>query len=283
MMRILMAVAIVFLCSGGWAQGSKPAKVDTSTKAGNSEMVSPETGSTILIGSGKRGWIRVHGNKRNPDSPFADRIDFVDDHGMIRKTIEPRRGKRESMITTDPTGRYAVILEDPGIVSESKNIIITFLDDEGNKSWDLDLCCDVGGWYRVHFSEDGSLLAVTDVGEGGTCVSGEDGYTAPPGCLGLRIMRPSGEVVYQEVHGSDPLLSPHGQYAAFRTPDGYRLLDVKRNQVEKIPAPPCGTASAVHDDGLVGFSYGPGCPGRVYVSGKGLVIWDQYKEEYQKK
>jgi len=185
------------------------------------------------------------------------------------------RGKSGIEVLKVPRGgKYVGSVEFHGKAvrfSGDSGMAVRYYDGIGKEMWSVDLCCDTGGSDdRIYTSEDGEIVVVTDTGEGGECISGEDLFAAPSGCVGLRVFTSDGKEIYRELHGGFPMISPKGRFIVFTTPQGWRLLNTAGKKAEMLPKVSKSAPMTPTDDGVVPYSWSPGKPGYRYTVGKGL-------------
>jgi len=293
--NIGFVLSVMMFGSAGFTQGSKPA----GKEQGGGMQLSLETSATLLQAGpiaattledshkGKK-WIKVHKRLGDESFPWAIRSEFMNEMGQVTgELIQGQKVEGREIVLLLPSRQADVLAtieyRGPSEMRRSPDNpgwVVRFFDKTGNERWRTFLCCDSGGSLenRVILSEDGSIIALLDAGEGQLCYAGERGYPAPPGCVGLRIFTAEGREILREPKGGGVMISPKGKYVLYWINDvGYFMVDTIRKKSHKLPALPVDSDSAwaVDDNGDVNFyrhdgSVPPGSRKYKYRLGKGL-------------
>jgi len=283
-----MMVVILVVAARGWAQGSRPVgEVEsrndrtplatsgttvTASNAGTDTQAKVTRTGTSESLRGYRLRLGVHGKRGG--KIVVEEVSFLDKTGK-----ETRRYKQFTKpvryLLTDLAEAHVIVVEDAPEV-EPNGDIVRFLDVSGRELWRATRCCGGDARDNIVMAEDGSVVAVLDMGEGEGCAIGEGIYPAPKGCVGLRIFTAEGKEVFRVPRASEVELSPRGRFA---------LVDVKekptilvnlgsRKWVSLPRTPESGAPWAVEDSGVVNYYKGagwpPGVKGYRYIPGKGL-------------
>jgi len=291
---LLVAVMLVVLPgANGWGQGSKPALKEQ----GGGMQLSLETSATLLQAGpivatahedshkGKK-WIRTHRRANSADSRWAMRVEFVDEGGKVAGDLVQGmkvEGREISVILPAQSGSGVVSVEYTEYKEGERNgpenpgWIIRYLSVNGIEQWRTYLCCDSGGSLenRVILSEDGSIVALLDAGEGQLCYAGERGYPAPPGCAGLRVFTAEGKEILREPKGGGVEISPKGRFVVFSDGTRWKTLDIRTSKVSEINIPKGYGPHEIEDSGTIYLYWrnAPNPPGRDkyrVVPGKGM-------------
>jgi hypothetical protein len=220
---------------------------------------------------GYRFRLGVHGKRGG--KVIAEEIAFLDERGKeirrYRQFTKPIR-----YLLADLAETHVVVVEDAPEV-EPNGDMVRFLDAGGRELWRTTRCCGGDARDNIIMAENGSVIAILDVGEGERCAIGEDLIPAPPGCVGLRIFTAEGKEILREPKGKYPHLSPRGLSVVFHDGEQNWLLNVKSQKREPLPRDVGRSVHGVSDEGIVLYysDHGwnpPGAPRLRFVPGKGL-------------
>ena len=276
MMARILSVAImatVFLTTDIWAQGSKP-----QSGSGDELKRNASIGTTLHEAvTESRG--RVHVKRRvSQVTPEAEEVEFTGKDGKVMKALKVDGVKMKSLVASkEGTCAVAIVATDRFRTYESPWYEVHYFNSEGVDVWQAPICCSLGIdiYQQAVMSDDGSLVALRDAAAGEICEVEKKGFTAPPGCVGLRIFTGEGREIYRARQADEVSVSPRGKYVIYAT-NGYKdifQLHVASGKAEKLPKPEGTRLSRVaSDDGVVmyGMRKKIGPPIYRYVPGKGL-------------
>ncbi len=279
----VLMLLVVMVGANGWGQGSKVKAGSTTEAVGaesNDASVSSSGGSTVFDGAKRGRHIRAHRRADAADQRRAMKVEFVDESGSVTGGLEQGgkvEGREIDYLLPTNDGRFVASLELTGNAGPGQDVfVVRYLNSQGKEVWRAGLCCDIGGSrQRVVVSDDGSVVALIDAGEGGECLQGESTYPAPPGCVGLRIFTAEGREIFRTEQADEVNISPKGKYAIFVT-GGYKeyyQLHVASGKAVRLPKPEGTRIGRIpNDDGVVwyGIRKKIGPPVYKYIPGKGL-------------
>ena len=218
------------------------------------------------------------------DRGWVEAVEFVDAAGRVTQRLERNRDGVVGMDLPKNEQYVGVNVELPDAGTPPKyRGEFRYYDVLGRLLWAQKLCCsEVSPDMRTAYSDDGSIVALVDRGEGSGCEMVDEycSSRAPKGCADLRFFNLRGREIFRVVHhqyNEVPDISPMGRFAVYHglkyiKPDHVSyLVNLTTGVVEQIPDTNHGSAGRPTDEGEVPL-WSQTAPHYAYVFGHGYKI-----------